>query len=90
MKFCSESISDGYGVRRCAKQSKVEVGGKPYCGIHDPIRVAKKRAERDAKWDAEWKASSAESKRRVAIEEACKGLTAEEVERAIIAWKANP
>ena len=34
----------------CGKTAKVERDGKWYCGIHDPVRVAAKRAERDAEY----------------------------------------
>lgn len=37
----------------CGKLAKVERDGKPYCGTHDPVRVAEKRAARDAEWERE-------------------------------------
>jgi hypothetical protein len=37
----------------CGKPGKVEVEGKWYCGIHDPVKVAKRRANTEAKWAAE-------------------------------------
>lgn len=35
----------------CGKTAKVERDGKWYCGIHDPVRLAEKRAARDAEYD---------------------------------------
>lgn len=37
---------------RCTHNAKVERGGHYYCGVHDPVRVAEKRAKRDAGWRA--------------------------------------
>jgi hypothetical protein len=44
----------------CGKPSKIEVKGQHYCGIHDPVKRQKKRAEKYAAWEA---ASAARSKR---------------------------
>ncbi len=38
----------------CGKTAKVEREGKSYCGMHDPVRVAEKDADRAAKRDANW------------------------------------
>jgi hypothetical protein len=32
----------------CKNKAVIEVDGKNYCGVHDPVRLAKKSAERDA------------------------------------------
>ena len=37
----------------CNRPAKVERNGKHYCGTHDPVSVAEKRAKRDAEWRAE-------------------------------------
>lgn len=34
----------------CKNKAVIEVEGNHYCGVHDPIRRAKKDAERDAAW----------------------------------------
>jgi hypothetical protein len=44
---------------RCSRAGKVERNGKPYCNLHDPVKVAEKRAARDAMWRAEWAAKYA-------------------------------
>ena len=60
---------DGYHYRDCSKPAKVEVEGKHYCGIHNPIAIAEKQAKRDAKWAEERKA---EAKARAAKEDAAR------------------
>ena len=42
-----------YRPKPCGNKAKVEVDGLHYCGMHDPSRVAAKRAERTAKWEEE-------------------------------------
>ena len=36
---------------RCTRNKKVEREGRPYCGKHDPVKVAEKYAKRQMKWD---------------------------------------
>lgn len=36
--------------RRCTKAATVERDGKPYCGTHDPVRVAERREQSMAAW----------------------------------------
>ena len=43
-----------WGTSPYSRKGKVKRGEKWYCTIHDPVRVEKKRAEREAKWDKEW------------------------------------
>lgn len=71
---CNAAVHDGFGVghHRCGRKAKVTRDvlwhGKPhrleYCGIHDPVKVAERRAKlnriadekyqaRRAKWAAE-------------------------------------
>ncbi len=38
----------------CRNQAKVNREGKPFCIVHDPVRLKKKNDERVKKWDAEW------------------------------------
>lgn len=48
-KTCGESVSDGIWNRKpCANPAKVERNGKFYCGVHDPVRLAKLRSKQDA------------------------------------------
>ena len=60
---CAESVWSSFGnghgmLNACGRKGKVQVGGKWYCGIHDPAAVeARKRKsealsqERSRKWD---------------------------------------
>ena len=51
---CSAMVPSGrVGFMQCSRRPKVEVEGRKYCTIHDPARIAAKRAERISKWDAE-------------------------------------
>ncbi len=54
---CSKRIFDGsrvdFGGHMCRKKATIERDGKPWCKLHDPERVAAKRAEREARWNAE-------------------------------------
>jgi hypothetical protein len=50
---CSHEIARGWGFTPCGKSAKTEHQGRLYCGIHDPVRVAAKRDELQAKWKAE-------------------------------------
>ncbi len=38
----------------CLNKAKVTRDGKPYCAIHDPIRLSARTKERQKKWDADW------------------------------------
>jgi hypothetical protein len=59
---CCASVGSGFSSSQCGNRSKVEREvchhGKtvtlPYCGTHDPVAVAAKKAARDAKWRANW------------------------------------
>lgn len=48
-KMCCEKVWGGYYHHTCGRTAKVEVDGKYYCGIHDPIKRKEKEDERDAK-----------------------------------------
>jgi hypothetical protein len=50
---CCHEIARGWGFTPCGKSAKTEHQGRLYCGIHDPVRVAAKRDELQAKWKAE-------------------------------------
>ena len=48
--YCCGTVFERGWPRKCSTRAKVERDGKWYCGIHDPVRVAAKRAERDAEY----------------------------------------
>lgn len=52
---CCKSIfySGHFSSFLCSRSGKVQHEGKWYCTIHDPERVARKDAERQARWEAE-------------------------------------
>lgn len=50
---CCGRIWNGRRQQDCGKPAKVEVEGKHYCGIHNPIAIAEKQAKREAKWAEE-------------------------------------
>jgi len=50
---------------RCTKAGKVEVNGKLYCGIHNPIRLQAIREETDKRWAEE--ARAARKKRQIEL-----------------------
>jgi len=56
---CVKVWHDYYFNKTCSRKGKVQVDGKWYCGQHDPNAVAKKNAERQAKWDRDMAISSA-------------------------------
>ena len=52
--LCAKDVYRGrFSSSPCARTAKVERNGKHYCGTHDPVSVAEKRAKRDAEWRAE-------------------------------------
>ena len=67
--MCSERVyreGDPWHSHPCAKKGTVERNGKPYCGVHDPQKVAARQATRNAEYlaarggqDAKWKAANA-------------------------------
>lgn len=50
---CTTLVYSSWSIRwgGCGKPAKVERNGRWYCGIHDPVKLAAKRAERDAKYE---------------------------------------
>ena len=56
-KICCKKISndDAWNTqwRTCGRPAKVEVDGKHYCGIHDPIKRERREKERQQDRDAE-------------------------------------
>lgn len=51
---CAHEVFRDYRHLQCPRKRGYGPEGA-YCKQHDPEAVAKKRAERDAKWEAEWK-----------------------------------
>ena len=49
----------GWGSAVCGKPAKMEYEGKPYCGLHDPIKAKAKRDATDARWRAEMQTEKA-------------------------------
>ena len=66
-KRCSERVSyDSWGnTLPCETPATVTENGKPYCKLHAPSEVARRRAEKDAAWTEENR-REAEDKRKVA------------------------
>lgn len=79
-------IAEVYGVAApepCGNPGKVEHRGAWFCGIHNPVRKAKKDAERKAERDARWAKERARMLLGIAAPDllaACK-LTAQHFER---------
>lgn len=54
---CSEQVYEHTGFGRfhqCERRAVVEREGKPYCKIHDPEYVKKKKLASQAKYDKKW------------------------------------
>lgn len=78
---CNTAVHDAgrsVGFHRCGNKIKVrrlvvhrgetlELG---YCGLHDPLKIAERRAKREAEWQAQRKADEAKRARARAIEDA--------------------
>ena len=60
-EICCKKISnhDAWNTqwRTCGRPAKVEVDGKHYCGMHDPIKRDRREVERQKKLEAERKES---------------------------------
>jgi len=78
---CSAKVLyDSWGYRhQCLHNAKVERDGKWFCPIHDPVRLAEKRAAQEAKRDEKHKTQEALFARLDALQRATKGLTTEEL-----------
>lgn len=48
-----------FRMGQCSFKGKVKRDGKWYCGRHDPVKLAKESAKREAKWDLNWKIKKA-------------------------------
>ena len=47
-----------FNGHNCAKKATVERGGKSYCTIHDPEKIALKDKERRERWEKQWAESA--------------------------------
>lgn len=65
--MCQGRVWTGHSFGSCSYKA---VQGRDFCKIHDPVIVEKKRAERDAKWKAEYDAKDKARKHAKAIMEA--------------------
>lgn len=59
MERCEARIGSGYHRPVCGNTAKMEYNGQHYCGVHDPVKAAERRAVNNAKWKAEMDAQSA-------------------------------
>ena len=77
---CERVVGPRVTVYQCRNRAKVERDGKPYCGIHDPERVAARRRAQDAhyaeksrqmhrRWDLERSAGPMRSAILLALED---------------------
>jgi len=60
---CSAKVyGGGYFVISCHNSATVLRGDEnlPFCGLHDPVRKAEKRAERNRQWKESWDRKDAE------------------------------
>lgn len=55
---CGVTFSRGC-PSKCTRLAKVEVEGKHYCGIHNPIAIAEKNSIKHAEWEAKHEAIDA-------------------------------
>lgn len=52
---CSHRHLEGFSTyKRCPHKAKALRDGKPYCGVHDPQRLAAKTAARRTVYDIKW------------------------------------
>lgn len=51
---CCARIHSNFIFYACGKAAKFERDGKHYCGTHDPVSIAEKRAIKDAVWKAKY------------------------------------
>lgn len=56
---CCASVWSGFMDTACGRKASVCRNGVWYCGSHDPVKVAERRAKRDAKMAEERKARDA-------------------------------
>jgi hypothetical protein len=84
---CSKAVSvDGWHRHQCTRKVALMFEGKSYCAQHDPVRVAKKQADKTAKWEADWAAKKATWRWDAAAHALCVGVSTEQLERLGANW----
>jgi hypothetical protein len=75
-----------WGGSRCSNRAKVEVGGKFYCGTHNPDAQARREEKRNAYYESHYRANNAkwaaEETRRAALKSLRMALRQE------VSWEA--
>ena len=52
---CSKTVHDGtFRGHSCRLKVTIHRDGLPFCAIHDPVVIAEKNKERDARWEKKW------------------------------------
>ncbi len=80
---CSARVWDSGSwpsTHQCKYKAIVVRDGKGYCKQHDPVEVAKREAERVAKWDAEREANAKMYHREAVIRILTEGVETEWIE----------
>lgn len=72
------------GEHQCNNTAKVIRDGKPYCGIHDPVRLQEVEDKKTAKWKVEYEAKEEINRRREAEKVACKSIPTSDLEAGIV------
>lgn len=86
-KRCSKHVMRGsWHSHPCTRKAVLEFEGKSYCAQHDPVRVDEKKAERTAKWDADWAVKKATWRWEKAAHALCVGVSTEQLEQLGPNW----
>jgi hypothetical protein len=85
-KLCSEITRSTQWTYRstCRNRAKVEVDGKPYCGIHDPAKVKARRAESNRKYMAQLSQKKVQWTREALERETCWGVPTETLRAGLL------
>lgn len=76
---CKEVWFDSWHQRPCKKKAVTTYQGKPYCKVHDPLFIQRKREDEERKWNEEYDAKKTKHERQRLEAEYCKGLTNDEL-----------
>lgn len=97
---CSANVyrSGEFRPSRCTKKATVTRDDKPYCTIHDPVRVKVKIEKRDAEWAARnaeigrhnIKTSAYRNIAKVAVDQAHGSGDMNPIIEAVRAWEELP
>ena len=85
MARCSVKISGGgtwgsFHQHQCHRNAVVERDEQPFCKIHDPVEVEKRRKERDKKWSNQWAKEREDLRRLQAMHKTCQDIPTEVLE----------